>query len=150
MQQLDIFWKFLGKRLWWRPFLVKFKFLKMDSVTGVFLSVFETPFYGCFHCVKSVQYRVFSGPYFHVFELTTERYSISLRIQSEYGKIRTRKNSVFGHFLRSVPNIEHKRIPLNDDIVQILAIKDLSKSRSFFLLNLLKYLGTELFYSFYA
>ena len=49
----------------------------MDSVTGVFLSVFETPFYGCFHCVKSVQYRAFSGPYFHVFELTTERYSIS-------------------------------------------------------------------------
>ena len=29
------------------------------------------------------------------------KYSVNLRIQSEYGKIRARKNSVFGHFLRS-------------------------------------------------
>ena len=28
-------------------------------------------------------------------------YGVSLRIQSECGKIRTRKNSVFGHFSRS-------------------------------------------------
>ena len=43
----------------------------------------------CFtaHCVKSVQIRSF--------------YSVNLRIQSEYRKIRTRKNSVFGHFSRS-------------------------------------------------
>ena len=39
---------------------------------------------------------VFSGPYFPVFGL-------NLRIQSEYKKIRTRKNSVFGHFSRNVP-----------------------------------------------
>ena len=38
------------------------------------------------HCVKSVQIRVFSGPYFPVFE---------------YRKIRIRKISVSGHFLRS-------------------------------------------------
>ena len=31
-----------------------------------------------------------------------ERYEVSLRIQSECGKIRTRNNSVFGHFSRSV------------------------------------------------
>ena len=31
----------------------------------------------------------------------TEIYSINLCIQSEYKKIRTRKNSVFGHFSRS-------------------------------------------------
>ena len=43
-------------------------------------------------------YRVFSAPYFPVFELNTEIYSVNLRIQSEYRKIRTRKNSVFGHF----------------------------------------------------
>ena len=36
--------------------------------------------------------RVFSSPYFPVF---------GLNIQSEYRKIRTRKNSVFGHFSRS-------------------------------------------------
>ena len=31
-----------------------------------------------------------------------ERYSVSLGIQSEWAKIQTRKNSVFGHFSRSV------------------------------------------------
>ena len=48
------------------------------------------------------KYGVFSCPYFPAFELNTERYFVSLRIQSECGKIRTRKNSVFGHFSRSV------------------------------------------------
>ena len=47
------------------------------------------------HCVKSVQIRVFSGPYLPVFRLNTEIYSVNLPIQSEYRKIRTRKNSVF-------------------------------------------------------
>ena len=37
------------------------------------------------HCVKSVQYGVFSGPYFPSFGLNTERYFISLRIQSKCG-----------------------------------------------------------------
>ena len=44
------------------------------------------------------KYGVFSGPYFPRFRLNTERNSLSIRIQSECGKIRTRKNSVFGHF----------------------------------------------------
>ena len=48
---------------------------------------------------KLSKYGVFSGPYFPVFRLNTEIY---LRIQSEYRNIRTRKNSVFGHFPRSV------------------------------------------------
>ena len=34
----------------------------------------------------------------------TRRDTVSLRIQSECGRIRTRNNSVFGHFLRSVGN----------------------------------------------
>ena len=42
------------------------------------------------HCVKSVRIRSYSGPYFPAFELNTERYSVSLRIQSECCKIRTR------------------------------------------------------------
>ena len=46
------------------------------------------------------KYGVFSGPYFPVFRLNTEIYCVNLCIQSEYGKIRTRKNSVFGHFSR--------------------------------------------------
>ena len=49
-------------------------------------------------CAK---YEVLYGPYFPVFGVNTEIYSINLRIQSKYGKIRTRKNSVYGHFLRS-------------------------------------------------
>ena len=50
--------------------------------------------------MKSVQYGVFPGPYFPGFGLNTERNGVSLRIQSEYGKIRTRKNSVLGHISR--------------------------------------------------
>ena len=43
------------------------------------------------HCVKSVRIRSFSGPYFPVFGPNKERYSVSLRIQSERRKILTRK-----------------------------------------------------------
>ena len=42
------------------------------------------------HWVKSVRIRSYSGPYFPAFGLNTERYSVSLRIQSKYGKIWTR------------------------------------------------------------
>ena len=49
---------------------------------------------------KGSKYGVFSDPYFPTFGLNTTRYGVYLRIQSECGKIRTRKNSVFGHFSR--------------------------------------------------
>ena len=55
----------------------------------------------CSTACKVSQYGVISGPHFPAFELNTERYFVSLRIQSEYGKIRTRNNSVSGHFWRS-------------------------------------------------
>ena len=42
------------------------------------------------HCVKSVRIWGYSGPHFPIFELNTERYSVSLRIQSECRKMRTR------------------------------------------------------------
>ena len=47
------------------------------------------------HCVKSVRIRSYSGvilsyPHFSAFGLNTERYEVCLRIQSEYGKMRTR------------------------------------------------------------
>ena len=48
------------------------------------------------------KYGVISGPYFHVFGLHTDLYEVNLHIESEYRKIRTRNNSVFGHFSRSV------------------------------------------------
>ena len=46
-----------------------------------------------YYCVKSVRIRSFSGPYFPAFRLNKKRYSVSLRIRSECGKIRTRKTS---------------------------------------------------------
>ena len=50
---------------------------------------------------KVFKYGVFSCPYFPVFGLNAEIYSVNLHIQSKYRKIWTRKNSVFRHFLRS-------------------------------------------------
>ena len=47
---------------------------------------------------KVSKYGVISSPYFPVFGLETEIYFVNLRIQSECRKIRTRNNSVFGHF----------------------------------------------------
>ena len=43
------------------------------------------------HYVESARIGSFSGPYFSVFELNTNRYEISVRVQSKCGKIRTRK-----------------------------------------------------------
>ena len=51
---------------------------------------------------KRSKYEVVSGPYFPAFGLNTERYGVSLFIQSKCGKIHTTKNSVSGHFSRSV------------------------------------------------
>ena len=47
------------------------------------------------------KYGHFSGSYFPVCGPNTEIYSVNLCIQSECRKIRTRKNSVFGHFSHS-------------------------------------------------
>ena len=51
---------------------------------------------------KACKYGVFSGPYFPVCGLNTEIYGVNLRVQSEHRKRQTRKNSVFGHFSRSI------------------------------------------------
>ena len=52
------------------------------------------------------KYRVISGPYFPVFGLNTKIYFLNLRIHSEYRKMRTRNNSTFGQFSRSVKNVK--------------------------------------------
>ena len=44
-----------------------------------------------YHCMKSVRIRSYSGPYFPAFGLNTEKYSVYLPIQSECGKIQTKK-----------------------------------------------------------
>ena len=45
------------------------------------------------HCIKSFRIRSYSGPQFPAFGLNTERYSVSLLVQSKCGKIRIRINS---------------------------------------------------------
>ena len=54
--------------------------------------------------MEIVRIRYFSATYFSAIGQNTERYSVSLRIQSEFGKIRTRKtpNTVV---LRTLSNI---------------------------------------------
>ena len=42
------------------------------------------------HCVRSVRMRSYSGQHFPALGLNTERCGVHLRIQSEYGKMRTR------------------------------------------------------------
>ena len=54
---------------------------------------------------KVSKYEVFSGPYFPVFRLNTKIYRGNLWIQTECSKIQSRRNSVFGHFSRSVKDI---------------------------------------------
>ena len=66
--------------------------------------------------MKIVKIRSFF--WFVFYRIRTE----SLRIQSEFGKIRTRKNSVFGHFSRSVISSLHK-------IHRIQMYGNISKSR---------------------
>ena len=60
------------------------------------------------HRTKSARIRSFSGRYFPAFwlntrdiELNTDRYSVSLRIQSKMWKNTDQKNSEYGHFLLS-------------------------------------------------
>ena len=43
-----------------------------------------------FSCVNSVRNRSYSGPHFPAFGLNREKYSVSFRIQSTCGKIRTK------------------------------------------------------------
>ena len=65
---------------------------------------------------KVSKYGGFPGPYFPAFELNTE-YFVSFRIQSECSKIRTRKNSVSGHFSHSVCQ---KKLPYLDTFHVVL------------------------------
>ena len=58
------------------------------------------------------KYVDFSRPDFPAFGLNTERNSIPLRIQSKCRKLRTRKNSVFGHCSRSDSWLEHVNLRL--------------------------------------
>ena len=54
------------------------------------------------HCVKSVQMRNFSGPYFPVIGLNTEIYSVNLLTKSETGKYGPEKTPYLDTFLALV------------------------------------------------
>ena len=70
------------------------------------------------HCVKSVRIRSYSGPYISGFGLNTERYKVSLRIQSECGKIRTRITPNMDTF--HAVNDPHEMLP-NRSIVRFFS-----------------------------
>ena len=69
------------------------------------------------------KYGVFSGPCFPTFGLNTERYFVSIRVQSKCGKVQTTKNSVFGHFSRNVKSLFHFKIKyiLSYDCVRLFS-----------------------------
>ena len=69
------------------------------------------------HCVKSVRIQSYSGPHFPAFGLNTERYSVSLRVQSECGKMWTRIAPNTDAFCAV---IRKKRILHKKEIVQYL------------------------------
>ena len=66
---------------------------------------------------KVFKYGVIFGPYFPAFGLNTERYLISLRIQSECRKVQTRNNSASGHFSRSECFMNNY---VNKDIISVI------------------------------
>ena len=61
------------------------------------------------HCEKIANIRSFPGPYFPAFGLNKETYSVSLRIQSLCGKIRTRKT----------PNMDNSHVVLLSSIFRL-------------------------------
>ena len=65
----------------------------------ILLSLFQTKF------IYENSSRSFSDPYFPAFEPNTEIYGVSLRIQSECGKVRTRKNQNTDTFYNLGQNI---------------------------------------------
>ena len=77
---------FLCKKL-----LVSNKFLYLIEIKFLYLREMSPVPLSSLHCVKSVHILRFSGPYFPAFGRKTERYGLSLRIQFECEKIRTRQ-----------------------------------------------------------
>ena len=54
------------------------------------------------HYVKSVHILSYSGPHFPAFGLNTDRYYVSIRIQSDCWETADQNNSEYRHFSRSV------------------------------------------------
>ena len=72
------------------------------------------------HCVKSVRIWSLSGPYFPAFGLNTERYEVSLSIQSECEKMRTRKTPNTDRF----HPVENTKTESATDEVTVVKVND--------------------------
>ena len=89
------------------------------------------------HCVKHVRIRSYSGPHFPAFGLNTDRYGVSLRVQSECGKMRTRitpNTDIFHSVARTSSSSTEKQNQIPSQL--------LSEHHLF-----LDYLGYSVFYS---
>ena len=87
LDQFLIIWIFhnSNKLFLWREFLLS----EFDWTESILMAIILFFFQN--HCMKSVRIQSFSDPYFPAFGLNTEKYGVSLRIQSECEKIQTRK-----------------------------------------------------------
>ena len=84
--------------------------IRLDKFNNSFKYAEAQFFSGDTHCVKSLRIRSFSAPYFPAFRLNMDW--VSLRIQSECGKIRTRKtpNADTFHSV-TVQDMKHYIVP---------------------------------------
>ena len=93
------------------------------------------------------KYRVFSGRYFPAFGLNKERYSVSLCIQSECGKIRTGKKlriwTLFTQWLQNPKNITTGNLNINSLRNKTEVVGELIKKNAYMCLLLF------LFYFFF-
>ena len=83
---------FINKTLWLNNLKTR---TAINAKISVFVICVNAIAY-LFTARKVTKYGVFFGPYFPVFGLNTEIYSVNVRIQSKCRKIQTRNNSVFG------------------------------------------------------
>ena len=85
------------------------------------------------HCVKSVRTRSYSGPYFPAFQLNAEIHYVNLHIQSEGGKIRTRKTPNTDTFHPVLVIAEHSKHKIfSENSVTVLRKRLWAKSTIYF------------------
>ena len=103
--------------------------------------------------MKSVQKRSFSDPYFPTFGMNTKRYGVSLHIQSECGKIRTRKTPYLEafHAVRNKPmSIFQKVLALYVSNVFVGACRSQIFFKIVFRKNFAIFTGKQLFWSIFC
>ena len=101
-----------------------------------------------FHTTCKVsEYRVFAGQHFPIFELNAEIYFVNFCIQLNYGKIRTRKKSVFG-YLHAELRLRSSGQALVTPTLQILELTFRVSTQMLFSSTIMKLLKRNLLPSF--